>query len=221
MSAAAPGRVLLRWWLAALASIAVFLGAKRRALDLYAEIVELDPANLDARATLGNMLAELGEHAAAIEQFRRLVEAHPEHADSWFNLGYLHEQREQLDEAERAFRRAAELNPQHDRAWYGLALALIRRDRLPEAIEALKKNIKLQPFSPYGYYQLAMTHHHLGDSGEAWRVHEQLKGFEPRYAATLKRDLDNTPSRARAQGAPAGDGLSAQSTTKEVIGATT
>ncbi len=216
-----PGRVLLRWWLAALASVAVFLGARRRALELYAEIVALDPDNVDARATLGNLLADQGEHAAAIEQFRRLLQAHPEHADSWFNLGYLHERCEQLDEAERAFRRAAELNPQHDRAWYGLALALIRLDRLPEAIDALKKNITLQPFSPYGYYQLAMTHHHLGDSGDAWRVHEQLKGFEPRYAATLKRDLENTPSRARVQPAPGGGDPTGHIDTKEVLGAST
>lgn len=217
----APGRVLLRWWLAALASVAVFLGAKRRALELYAEIVALDPANVDACATLGNMLAERGELAAAIAQFRRLLDAHPDHADSWFNLGYLHEQHEQLAEAERAFRRAAELNPQHDRAWYGLALVLIRFDRLPEAIGALKTNIKLQPFSPYGYYQLAMTHHHLGDSGDAWRIHEQLKNFEPRYAATLKRDLENTPSRARVQPAPGGGDPPGCITTKEVLGAST
>jgi hypothetical protein len=68
----------------------------------------------------------------------------------------------------------------------------------PRRFEALEKNIKLQPFSPYGYYQLAMTQHHLGDSGDAWRTYEQLKNFEPRYAATLKRDIENTSRRKSA-----------------------
>jgi hypothetical protein len=40
-----------------------------------------------------------------------------------------------------------------------------------------------------------MTYHHLGRNGEAWRVVEKLKQFEPRYAATLKRDIENTPAR--------------------------
>ena len=62
-----------------------------------------------------------------------------------------------------------------------------------QAVDVLKKNIALQPFSPYGYYQLGMTYHHLGESAEAWRIHDKLKGFEPRYAATLKRDIENTP----------------------------
>jgi hypothetical protein len=60
----------------------------------------------------------------------------------------------------------------------------------------LKKNTKLQPFSPYGWYQLGMTYHHLGESGEAWRTYEHLKSFEPRYAATLKRDMESTPPRS-------------------------
>jgi hypothetical protein len=65
----------------------------------------------------------------------------------------------------------------------------------------LKKNTELQPFSPYGFYQLGMTYHHLGRSGDAWRTVETLKKFEPRYAATLKRDIENTPARSNAPGA--------------------
>ena len=73
--------------------------------------------------------------------------------------------------------------------WY-----LYGKGRLQEAIVTLQRNIKLQPFSPYGYYQLGMTYHHLGRSVEAWKMYEKLTQFEPKYAATLKRDL-NRPSR--------------------------
>ena len=115
---------------------------------------------------------------------------------TWFNLGYLHEQRDELQDAERSFRRSVELKPSIDRAWYGLGLVLIRQGRLNEAIEALRRNIKLQPFSPYGYYQLAMTYHHLGMSAEAEKVYDELSKFEPKYAATLRRDLAQTTPQA-------------------------
>ena len=72
---------------------------------------------------------------------------------------------------------------------------LIRDGRLEEAVTALKRTIKLQPFSPYGYFQLGMTYHHLGRSKDAWRLHEQLEGFEPKFSATLKRDLERTVPR--------------------------
>jgi tetratricopeptide (TPR) repeat protein len=183
--------VVYRWWLDLLASIALTVGMKQRALDLYRQIAALAPRDPRAGATVGTMLAELGDQAGAIATFEQLLQRLPDYADGWFNLGYLHEQRQDSVQAEHCFRRALELNRDHDRAWYGLALVLIRTDRLAEAVDALKQNTKLQPFSPYGYYQLGMTYHHLGEAGDAWRTYEQLKLFEPKYAATLKRDLES------------------------------
>ena len=78
----------------------------------------------------------------------------------------------------------------------GLGLVLIRQGRFKEAIEALRRNIKLQPFSPYGYYQLGMTYHHLGNAAEAQEIHDELQKFEPKYAATLTRDMARTMPRA-------------------------
>ncbi|MFN7572002.1 MAG: tetratricopeptide repeat protein [Betaproteobacteria bacterium] len=188
---------LERKWLAAQASLAVLLGLKSRAQALYARIVARAPGDLVARATLGNMLMEQGQGEAAIGQFEALLRAHPEHADSWFNLGFIQEKFDRVEAAEQSFRRALALNAKHDRAWYGLGLVLIRQGRLREAVAALKKNTELQPFSPYGFYQLAMTHHHLGEDAEAWRLQRHLQSFEPKFAAGLKRDLEQTPVQSR------------------------
>lgn len=189
-------------WLRMSAFVAIVLGMKRRGLHFYESMVAIDPSDTLARVTVGNLRMELGDAAGAADAFSRLLEHKPDHAESWFNLGYVQEQRDNLVEAERCFRRAVELEATLDRAWYGLALVQIRTGELAQAVHALEKNIKLQPFSPYGYYQLAMTQHHLGDSDAAWRTYEQLKNFEPRYAATLKRDLENTRPRSRPQQSP-------------------
>ncbi|MCX8003454.1 MAG: tetratricopeptide repeat protein [Burkholderiaceae bacterium] len=187
----------LSWlWQRQRAYVAVLFGQKRVALDAYRQLVALNPDDRVALATVGNLLMELGDADGAAQAFESLLARHPQDAESWFNLGYIYEHGERLAEAERCFRRAIELKPSIDRAWYGLALVLIRTDRLREAVPALKKNIELQPFSPYGYYQLGMTYHHLGEAGDAWRIYEKLKTFEPKYAATLKRDLENTVPRS-------------------------
>jgi tetratricopeptide (TPR) repeat protein len=212
-----PAVFLEKTWLRMTAFAALLLGIKQRALEAYEQMARLDPKDIVAWATVGSMRMEQGDSTGAVDAFLRLLEVRPDHADSWFNLGYIYEQRNDEAEAERCFRRAVELNPNQDRAWYGLGLVLIRTGRLPEAVEVLKQNIKLQPFSPYGYYQLAMTHHHLGDSGEAWRTYEKLKNFEPRYAATLKRDIEQT----RPQMQPGAPSSSDTISTKEAIAATT
>lgn len=184
------------WWLNRRANTALIFKRNQQAVEAYREMLAVDPRNEFALLMIGNLLADSGEHAKAVVELKRLTQLNPNHADAWFNLGFLHDKTDQAIEAERCFRRAVELKPSLDRAWYGLGLVLIREGRLEEAVDALKQNIKLQPFSPYGYYQLGMTYHHLGFRDDAWKVHEQLAGFEPKFSATLKRDLEQTPSRS-------------------------
>lgn len=189
-------RRLTVWWLHRRANTALIFKRTEQAIRAYREMVAVDPGNQFARIMLGNLLMEAGDHEGAAAELQRLVETNPGNADGWFNLGFLHDKADRLADAEGCFRRAVELKKSLDRAWYGLGLVLIREGRLEEAVDALKQNIKLQPFNPYGYYQLGMTYHHLGLSDEAWKVHAQLAGFEPKFSATLKRDLEQTVSRA-------------------------
>lgn len=189
-------RTLTTWWLNRKASVAVLFDRRTSAIEDLRRIVEISPRDEVARAALGNLYAETGDQAGALREFEDLVRLSPANAEAWFNLGFLHDQRDELADAEGAFRKAVELKPSIDRAWYGLGLVLIREGRLTEAIDAFRKNIKLQPFSPYGYYQLGMTYHHLGDTVEAGKIHEELKKFEPKYAATLKRDMERTAPQA-------------------------
>lgn len=199
------GRLVLwvsKLWLAVLASTAVILGRKRRALEHYEHIVALDPRDERARNSVGNLRMVLGDTAGAARAFEDLLAVNARNAAAWFNLGFIRDKRDEDAEAERCFRAAVEIDAKLDRAWYGLGLVLIRQGRYEDAIKALKRNTALQPFSPYGWYQLAMTHHHLGQSAEAWRLHQELERFEPRYAATLKRDIEQTPPRAARGGPP-------------------
>lgn len=189
-------RKLTLWWLHRRANTALIFKRTAQAIDAYRDMTAIEPGNEFARIMLGNLLSEMGDYAGAAAELKRLTELNPKNADAWFNLGYLYDKTDQIGDAERYFRRAVELKPSLDRAWYGLGLVLIRDGRLEAAVDALKQNIKLQPFSPYGYYQLGMTYHHLGRSEEAWKVHARLAGFEPKFSATLKRDIEQTPSRS-------------------------
>jgi len=184
------------WWLNRRANTALIFKRNAQAIAAYREMVAVDPSYDFARIMLGNLLLEAGDEPGAARELELLTQISPDHADGWFNLGFVYDKADNIVDAERCFRRAVQLRPSLDRAWYGLGLVLIRDGRLEEAVDALKQNIKLQPFSPYGYYQLGMTYHHLGRSAEAWKVHEQLKGFEPKFSATLKRDIERTSSRS-------------------------
>jgi tetratricopeptide (TPR) repeat protein len=184
------------WWLQRRANAAILFKRPADAARAYRAMLAIEPGNDLAQLMLANLLAESGDRDGAVAELEKLTGRSPDYADAWFNLGFLHDQADQLADAERCFRRALELRPKIDRAWYGLGLVLIRQRRLEEAIDAFKEAIKLQPFAPYAYYQLGLTYHHLGRSDEAWKVHKQLAEFEPKFSATLKRDLERTTPQA-------------------------
>jgi len=209
-------RTLGKWWLVATASTAIVLGRKRRALEIYESIVAAFPRDERGLATVGNLRMELGDAQGAIRAFETLLAVNARNATAWFNLGFIHDRNEANSDAERCFRAAVELDPLLDRAWYGLGLVLIRERRLAEAVVALKRNTKLQPFSPYGWYQLAMTYQHLGQSADAWRIYEELCRFEPRFAATLKRDIEQQAQSQPADGSRPGP-VSSHTSNKEAM----
>lgn len=192
-----------RRWLGFQASVALIAGRRATAQRLYEQMVRRDPDDAGALTSLGTLRMDDGDSAGAVEALSALVKRWPDDANAWFNLGFVHEKRDELATAERCMREAVRLNPRLDRAWYGLALVLIRNGELQDAIPALEKNIALQPMSPYGYYQLGMTLHHLGRTDEARAIVNHLGTFEPKYAATLDRDIDRTTPHVPPKNRPA------------------
>jgi tetratricopeptide (TPR) repeat protein len=169
---------------------ALALNRRERAIHLVDRMLRHRPDDAEALAIRAHVNAQLGRSAAAITDLRTLVRLHPARgAADWFNLAYLLESVGSLDDAEAAFRHAIEIDPKLDRAWYGLGLVLIRRRRFDEAAEALERNTRLQPMSPYGWYQLARVNMDRHRPEEARRIIGHLKGFEPKVAAQLEREI--------------------------------
>ena len=182
-----PNRIK-RWFFDQMAAWCVLFRRRERALDFYAKMLQLDPDDALALASIGYQHAELGRKRDALAMFDRVAQLSPNDAEAHFNRGFLLQERKDHDGALAAFARALAINPDHDRALYGTALSLISTRRLEEALAPLKKNTRLQPMSPYGWYQLARVQHDLGRPDEAQKVLDHLAKFEPKIARQLERE---------------------------------
>lgn len=149
----------------------------------------LFPGDAHVMLSRAHLLAEAGERRLAVAAYRAVLELHPKLATAWFNLAYLLEQQADWPAARRAFEQALDRQPLMDRAWYGLGLVLIRLGHLDDAVHALQRNTELQPLSPFGWYQLARLQCERQDLSEAARIIRHLKGFEPKVAAQLAREI--------------------------------
>ncbi len=188
MPAVALTTRLRRWYWNQAAAWCVLFRRREVALEFYGRMLEQDPEDSLALASIGFQYAQLGRKREALAVFDRVAALKPRDAEAQFDRGFLLQELNDHDAAMVAFQQALTLNPDHDRALYGLALSLISTHRKEEAIAPLKRNTELQPMSPYGWYQLGRVEHELGRTDEAQHILDHLARFEPDVARQLARE---------------------------------
>src|SRR5262249_50059356 len=68
-------------------------------MDVYKEILALDPNSAEADMLAGEALDEMGDNAGALKQFEAAEQANPKQPDVHFGIGYLLWTQKQFDRA--------------------------------------------------------------------------------------------------------------------------
>ncbi|MET0231191.1 MAG: tetratricopeptide repeat protein, partial [Rhodanobacteraceae bacterium] len=113
-------------------------GARAEAAALYREILEADPAHVDALQMLGAIEHALGQSEHAIALFDRAFEAAPGNAGVLANRAAVELDRGNAERAADDARAALAIDPAHFGARLNLALALDRLGRTAEAAHAFR-----------------------------------------------------------------------------------
>lgn len=176
------------FWLRLQAKALLVVGMRRRAHEVFQDILDLNPDDVLALNSLG--FNELNDRrlVQALGFFERALALTPTNANAHFNVGFVCEELGRSQEAEQAFRAALQIDEKMDRAWYGLGLVLVRQRRFEESLVAFERNTKLQSMSPYAWYQMARVHMEMHEPEKALEVMRHLNGFEPKVAAQLERE---------------------------------
>lgn len=115
----------------------------QKAIDCYKKVVELNPANLDAKTDLGVCYAEgTAQPMQGIMMLREVVAANPDHEYAQFNLGVLSVKSGQMEKAVERFSRVLEINPANHDAGFLLGRCyaeLGQKEKAVAALESVKK----------------------------------------------------------------------------------
>jgi tetratricopeptide (TPR) repeat protein len=116
-----------------------------KVLDVYHEILTLDPDSAEADMLAGEALDEMKDASGAIEMFRKAVAAKPTAPDAHFGLGYLLWSDKQYPEAIKEFQAELANNPEHAQSLLYIGDAYIQMNQYSDAGPPLKKAVKLDP----------------------------------------------------------------------------
>jgi tetratricopeptide (TPR) repeat protein len=138
-------------------------------LDVYHQILSLNPDSAEADMVAGEALDQLKDNGGATEMFRAAVKADPKLPNAHFGLGYLLWTQRQYAEAAREFQAELDNDPRHVQSMLYLADADIQMNRLDEAEPLLKETLKLDMSLPLAHLDLGIVASEGGHNEDALR----------------------------------------------------
>jgi tetratricopeptide (TPR) repeat protein len=124
-------------------------GEKQQAIELYEEILAIDPNYAAACINLGTLHFHLRQYARAEELYRRATVIDPGYVLAYFDLGNVLDELDRLDESIAAYCKAVALSPKYGDAHYNLALAYERKGQQRPALCHWRAYLKLDNRGPW------------------------------------------------------------------------
>jgi tetratricopeptide (TPR) repeat protein len=162
-------------------------GEKQRAIELYEQMLELDPNYAPGYINLGTLHFHLRQFKKAEELYRKATETDPGYVLAFFDLGNVLDELERHDESIAAYQRSVELSPRYADAHYNLALALERKGELRAAMRHWQAYLRLDKSGPWADHARTQIRKLLDREKltVAWRA----SGFVPQRRGTAALQL--------------------------------
>src|SRR5208337_782183 len=174
-------------------------GQWQQAEQLYLQILQVDPNEVDALHLLGVIAGQTGRDNLAIDYLNAALRLKPDFAGAHNNLGNVFIIQRKLPEAVASFQEAVRLQPDFVMAHNNLGNALREQGRLDDAIAAFRTALRLKPESAHIHSNLVLTlnYHPHYDAGA---FHEECRRWHQRHAEPFKKLIRphcNVPDRER------------------------
>lgn len=138
-------------------------------MDVYHEILVLDPNSAEAYMLAGEALDEMKDNVGATEMFRAAVKANSKTPNAHFGLGYLLWSQKKYPEAAAELQAELENDPNHVQALVYLGDTKIQMNNNDEAGPLLERAVKLDPSQPLAHLDLGVVYAEMNKNEDALR----------------------------------------------------
>ena len=163
----------------ALAHCCLWTKQNQCVLEVYREILDLDPNSAEADMVAGEALDEMKDNEGSTKMFRAAVKANPKEPNVHFGLGYLLWSQKQYKEAAIEFHAELANDPNHLQAMLYLGDADIQMNQMEEAKPLLERVVKLNPSLGLGHLDLGIIYVESDHNTEALRQFNLAEKLTP------------------------------------------
>ena len=155
--------------LLALAHSYLWSNQAKNVLDVYRQILAINPDSAAADMLAGEALDQMKDNAGATRMFRDAVKANPKEPGVHFGLGYLLWSQKQYPEAITEFQAELANDPKHAQSMLYLADSEIQSNEFATAQPLLERAETLDPSLPLSYLDLGIVYSETGRNADALR----------------------------------------------------
>lgn len=123
-----------------------------QAIEMYQQVLDLDPDHAAAHINLGTLHYNRQEYALAEKHYRRAIEVDPRYALAYFDLGNVLDETGRVMEAIQTYSTALQLAPTYADAHYNLALAYEKIKEPRNALKHWRAYVKLDTVGPWSVH---------------------------------------------------------------------
>ncbi len=114
-----------------------------KAIELFKELLETDPENVNALCSIGECYEKLGESVLAISYYDRTILLDPENAEAYYGLAVIHMEKGNYFESLTMVKLCLKYDDVNPEYWFGLGKVYHKLGSIPESIKAYEKAILL------------------------------------------------------------------------------
>lgn len=118
-------------------------------VKMLKDVLQKDPANLNAWIKLGNTLMDTSRYAEAVEAYQKALDIDPKNVDVRVDMGTCYRYSGRPDKAIEEYKKALQYNPNHLYGHKNMAIVLAYDfKKNAEAIKEFEKYLELAPTAP-------------------------------------------------------------------------
>jgi tetratricopeptide (TPR) repeat protein len=160
----------------------IHAGRTPEAVQLYEEVLRIDPDSPQAHLDLGVALAQAGKMQEALGHYEQALRLNPDIAEAHYNLGSALYQLGRLQEAIKEFEAALRLRPDYAEAHVNLGNSLLTQGRMQDGIAHYEQALRIKPDYAEAHVNLGNSLLAQGRVQDAIAHYEQALRLTPDYA---------------------------------------
>ncbi len=152
------------------------------AVEIYRQIIEIQPDHADALHLLGVVAHQNGQHALALDFISRAIQLAPDVALYYSNIAPVLLALEQKKEALACYLKVVELLPDHVEALNNIGHLQQQFGQLEAAVNAYRRAIEIKPDYAEAHYNLGIVLRDQGLREEALACNQEALRHKPDFA---------------------------------------